>query len=159
MEVAQSSHVAKLKAQVVNRTHSTRTTRAATRAAESEKAKQLEVAAADVKEQKRLEAERKKEEKRLQADRKEEKRLQADRNKEKKQLQAGTKKQAAKHQREKLQLQKNEESRRAAHEHLLEMLRGFAEMDIDKLKSTVDVMAGPSALLLMQSFQRILLMT
>ncbi|CAL5041915.1 unnamed protein product [Urochloa decumbens] len=139
----------------------TRATRAAEaskrKSVEADKAKQLD--AATVKDDKRLQVERKKEEKRVEAERKkEEKRHEAERKKAEKRLIAARKK-AEKKEQERLEaerehafllesglfMDRNEREKRDEHERRMQMLREDAEQEIDLLKTTVDVLAGPSA--------------
>ncbi|CAM0145897.1 unnamed protein product [Urochloa decumbens] len=128
----------------------TRATRAAEaskrKSVEADKAKQLDAAA--VKDDKMLQIEKKKEEKRVEAERKkEEKRLAAARKKAEKKEQ-----ERLEAEREKafllesgLFMDRNERERRDEHERRMQMLREDAEQEIDLLKTTVDVLAGPSA--------------
>ncbi|CAL4994031.1 unnamed protein product [Urochloa decumbens] len=134
-------------------TYSRRTTRA-TRAAEASKRKSAEAnkakqhdAAAD-KEEKRLQAERRKEEKRLEVERKkEEKRLAAEKKKaekkEQQRLQAERNK--AFEEEAGLVMSKEDREKRDAHERRMQLLREHAEHEVEQLKSTINVLAGPRA--------------
>ncbi|CAL4995828.1 unnamed protein product [Urochloa decumbens] len=149
-----TGHVAKLSLEKPLPAIYTRRTTRATRAAEASKrksvdankAKQLD--AAVVKEEKRLQAERKKEEKRLDAERKkEEKRLAAARKKveKKEQERLEAEREKAFLEEAGIFMDQNEREKRDEHERRMQMLREDAEQEIDLLKSTVDVLAGPSA--------------
>ncbi|CAL5079707.1 unnamed protein product [Urochloa decumbens] len=149
-----TGHAAKLSLEKPLLAIYTRCTTRATRAAEASKrksvdankAKQLDAAA--VKEEKRLQAERKKEEKWLDAERKkEEKRLAAARKKveKKEQERLEAEKEKAFLVEAGLLMDQNEREKRDEYERRMQMLREDAEQEIDLLKSTVTVLAGPSA--------------